>query len=285
MSAPPVGSWLPHGPEALGFAIGADAQIADGWLVRPLRIPPGLHGPDGILQGGFAASVPLLAARMADTFGAPLTRITSRLHAPTPLDAELRIALRPGDGPATHEVEVRDGDRRLVSSTVELAGHDPAPRVADLTDLAAVPLPPLQQQEVFERCWVCGGAPDHTHGQAIRFGYHGDAVVVPWVGDEVLASDAGVVDPLVVGAMLDCPGVWSAMPQLLEEGWLACLMGGLEIRHYRDVPSYEPLRLIGRLDSIDGRKVRVRTGLVDEAGVVYAIGAGLHVAVDHVPEV
>lgn len=275
--------WLPVGPPTLGFAIGDEADVSDGWVVRGLRTGPDLDGPEGILQGGFAASLPLLAARLADTFEAPITSIASRLHAPTPLDAELSVALRPADGTARHEVQIRDGDTLLVSAIVELAGHEPAPRAGDLLALADVPLPPPEPSDAYVHCWVCGSDPSHPHAQRLRIGRHGDGVVVPWVADEALADDRGYVDPLVVGAMLDCPGVWSAMPQLEAAGWGGCLMGGLEVRPYRDVPTYEPLRLVARLDGIDGRKVRVRTAIVDEAGTIYALGAGLHVAVAEMP--
>lgn len=279
----PDGSWSQLGPAALGFAVGADADVVDGWVVRPLWIPEDLDGPRGILQGGLAATLPLLPARLADTFGAPITSISSRLHAPTPLGSVVSAALRPADGTARHEVQIRDGDTVLVSSVVELAGHDPAPRSGDLLELASVPMPRLAVQEAFPDCFVCGAEHPHPHGQRLRIGRHGAGVVAPWVVDEALGDERGVVDPLVVGAVLDCPGVWSAMPQLTSQGWAGCLMGGLEVRVYRDVPTYEPLRLVARLDDLDGRKVRVRTAIVDEAGVVYALGAGFHVAVNEMP--
>lgn len=283
IAARPAGSWVESGPAPLGFALGADAEVADGWLVRSLWIPPALDGPQGILQGGLAATVPLVAARLADTFGAPITSITSRLHAPTPLRRAVTAALRPAEGTARHEVQIRDGGRLLVSSTVELAGHEPAPRCGDLLELAAVALPAPERSDAYPHCFVCGSAPSHPHAQRLRIGRHGGGVVVPWVVDEALADERGMVDPLLIGAVLDCPGVWSAMPQLEAAGWGGCLMGGLEIRPYREVPAYEPLRLVARLDDVDGRKVRVRVAVVDESGVVYALGAGLHLAVAQMP--
>lgn len=279
----PDGSWSEVGPPTLGFAIGADADVVDGWLVRPLWIPPGLDGPRGILQGGFAATIAQVPARLADTFGAPVTSVSSRLHAPTPLGTVVSAALRPADGTARHEVQLRDGDRLLVSSTVELAGHDPAPRSGDLLELASVPLPPEVPNDTYPDCWVCGNEPHHPHALRLRIGRHGEGVVIPWTVDEALADADGNIDPLVVGAALDCPGVWSVMPRLLADGFAGCLMGGMELRPYRPVPAYEPVRIVARTDQVDGRKVRVRVAIVDEDATVYALASGFHVAVAEMP--
>jgi hypothetical protein len=286
-------TWLDAGPPALGIAIGADADLDRGWLVRPLRVGAGLDGPAGILQGGLASTVATAAARTADPFGAPLTSVVARLHAPTPLERELAIALRPADGVARHEVEIRDADTRLVSATVELAGRDPVPSVPDLVELATGSLPPQQLQHTYPTCFVCG--PDNPHPHALRctFGYvRDDAVALPWLVEEALAAPRDPrargefvehVDPIVVGAALDCPGVWAATPALDAAGFAGCLLAGMEVRWYRDAPTYEPLRLVARHDELDGRKVRVRTALVDEDGTVFAVASALHIAVHEVP--
>lgn len=286
-------TWLAAGPPALGIAIGVDADLDRGWLVRPLRVGAALDGPAGILQGGLASTVATAAARTADPFGAPLTSVVARLHAPTPLEQELTIALRPAEGVARHEVEIRDADTRLVSATVELAGRDPAPSVPDLVELATGKLPPQQLQHTYPTCFVCG--PDNPHPHALRctFGYvRDDAVALPWLVEEALAAPrdprargefVAHVDPIVVGAALDCPGVWAATPALGAAGFAGCLLAGMEVRWYRDAPIYEPLRLVARHDELDGRKVRVRTALVDEDGTVFAVASALHIAVHEVP--
>jgi hypothetical protein len=286
---------MPAGPPALGIAVGADEASDRGWLVRAFRAGPGLDGPPGILQGGLASTVAGVVAGLADPFGAPLTSVTARLHAPTPLERDLLIALRPADGVARYEVELRDADRVLVSATVELAGRDPAPGVPDLTELAIGALPPQQDQHVFPTCFVCG--PDCTHPHALRrtFGYvRDDAVALPWLADDALAAPSldrvtdhldapGVIDPLLVGAVLDCPGVWAAMPTVQEAGYTGCVLAGFEVRHYRDAPTFEPLRLVARFDELDGRKVRARTALADEDGALYAVASALHITVAEVP--
>lgn len=271
-------------PTALGIEVGDDARVDGGWLVRDVQVPEGLDGPDDVLQGGFAAGLGLLGARLVDRFGAPVTAITARLQAPTPLAVPLTLALRDGDGVAHHDVELRHDGSTLVRSSLELAGRDPAPVVSDLLELATVALPPRDPQPEFPRCFVCGAAPTHPHAQRCLPGWHGDAVVNPWVADEVLAGDDGTVDPLVVAAMLDCPGAWSGMRLARAHGWSLVLLGTYEVRFYRDVPVLEPLRLVARADGIEGRKVRVRSALVDEEQVTYAVANAVHIAVSGAPQ-
>jgi hypothetical protein len=277
-------TWLPVGPPALGMTVGADADLDGGWLVRPFRAGAHLDGPRGILQGGLATAVPTAAAQLADRHGAPLTSVTARLHAPTPLEADLQLALRPADGVARHEVQLRDGERLLVSATVELTGRDAPPDVPDLAELATGPVPELTVHDEYPDCFVCGPANPHPHAQRCGFGHVGhDAVVLPWLVEDELATPAQTIDPVLVSAILDCPGVWAATPTLTDAGFHGCLLAGMEVRWYREAPAYEVLRIGARLDQMDGRKVRVRTALLDEDGQVYAVAAALHIAVTEVP--
>lgn len=274
----------PLGPPALGFALGTDARIEDGWVVREVTIPDGLDGPPGILQGGYAAGLLASIARSADTFGAPLTGIEARLHAPTPLGRLLVARIRAAGGVARTEVEVLDDGRRLVSGTVELAGHEPAPLGLDLLELAAVPLPEASPQQEYPTCVVCGPEPRHRTGLRLhpRYGPAG-TIVQPWVPDEQLGAD-GVVDPLVVAAVLDCPTVWAAIDPLRDAGYLGALLAGFRVVHHLDVPLGEPVRIVARCDGIDGRKVRARAAVVDEDGTVYAVASAFHVAVTALPD-
>jgi hypothetical protein len=278
MSAPT----LLAGPAALGIELSADARVEDGWLVRELVAPPGLDGPPGVLQGGFSAGITMAVARLADRFGAPVTSIEARLHAPTPLGQPLQARVRPSEQAARYQVETRDGDRLLVSAEVELAGHEPAARAFDLLELARVPLPEARPQHVFPHCWVCGPEPRHPHGQRIHPRVHREGEVSqPWVADDELGDDRSVVDPLVVAAVLDCPTVWACMHEVQALEMAGPLLAGYHLRFYRDAPVMEPLRTVARFDEADGRKLRGRSALVDEDGVTYAVAAALQVAVPH----
>jgi hypothetical protein len=282
MTAPTT---LPAGPPALGFELSTDARLdADGWLTRELVVPHGLDGPPGILQGGLAAGITAAIARAGDRFGAPLTAIDARLHAPTPLGRALAARVRPTDVAARYDVELRDGDTLLVSAEVELAGHDTAPRAFDLLELATVPLPPPEPQDAFPTCWVCGSAPVHPHAQQLHPRHVGrDAVSIPWVADEVLGDGDGVIDPLVVSAVLDCPTVWASIEHVRALGHAGALLAGYHLRIFHEARVMEPLRTVARLDDADGRKLRARGGLADEDGVLYAVSSAFHVSVPEVP--
>jgi hypothetical protein len=273
------------GPPALGFEIGDELVAdADGWFVRDLYAPPGLDGPAGILQGGFAAGIALAGARGVDRFGAPITSVHARLHAPTPLGRRLELRARATEQAASYEVETRDGEQLLVSAEVELAGHEPAPRAFDLLELAEVDLPPPSAQTAFPRCFVCGSDPKHPAAQRLLPRWHAPGtVVVPWVCDDDLGPD-GTVDPLVVSAVLDCPTVWAAWDAISDRGDAGALLARYQLTIFRDAPVMEPLRTVARLDEADGRKLHARGALLDEDGGVYAMSSALHISVPQVPQ-
>jgi hypothetical protein len=276
----------PAGPEVLGLALGAETTTTDdGWLVRELHAAPGLEGPPGILQGGLAVGVTVGAARLADRYGAPATSVDARLHAPTPIGRDLQIRARPTDA-GRHEVETRDGATLLVSAEVELAGQDPAPQVFDLAELARAPLPEPEPQAWFTSCFICGTEPAHEHAQHLYPGWHDHrSVISPWVADEIFGDERGVVDPLMVAAVLDCPTVWASWSHVRSRGDTGALLGGYHVRFFRDAPVMAPMRTVGRCDETDGRKIRARAALVDDDGVVYAASSAFQVSVSEVPRV
>jgi len=275
---------LVAGPDVLGIDVDAEAHVDDdGWSSRRWQASPGLDGPPGILQGGLAAGVTASIARLADRFDAPLTGVDARLHAPTPLGTDLTARLRAADGAARYQVETWGAGSLLVSAEVELAGHDPTPRIADLEELARMPLPPPEPQWEYPTCFVCGPAPTHPHGLHHYPRWHSDtSVVLPWIADEGF-SHGGVIDPLLVSAVLDCPSVWAAIAHIRGLGHVGALLAGFNLRLFRDAPAMEPLRIAARMDSADGRKIRSRAALLDEEGVLYALASAFHVAVAEVP--
>lgn len=271
------------GPPALGLSIAPAATTVDGWQVRALGVPTGLDGPDGILQGGVATTVLLGVARTADHFDAPVTSVQAQLHAPTPLGRAIDACVRPTGQAAVFDVELRDAGRVLVSGTVELAGHDPVTHVHDLASAGTGSLPTPQAQSTWSRCWVCGAHAAAPWAQRILPGWlRSDTVVSAWMADDTVAQD-GVVDPLVVGAVLDCSATWACRDTLAPTGRIGPMLVDFSVRFVRDVPAYEPLRIVGRFDRADGHAYRTRAALVDEDGVVYAVAAGVHVGVRRLP--
>jgi len=272
------------GPAGLGIDLGQPSTDADGWTVRDLIARPGLDGPNGVLQGGFAVGVAEAIARQVDPHGAALTSIEARLHAPTPLGRPLQARVRPAEGVARYAVETRDGDRLLVSSVVELAGHEPGPGPADLRELAAAPVPEPEPQYAFPRCFVCGPEPEHElalrlHPQLLS----PTSACNPFVVGDPLADEHGNAAPLVLAAVLDCPTVWASYAYVRSIGHQGALLGGFRLTFFADAPIMEPLKVVARMDDTDGRKIRARGAVVDDDGTCYAVSSALHISVAEIP--
>jgi predicted thioesterase len=248
-----------------------------------LRVDGHLNGPPAVVQGGIAAGMLLAAARSVDRFGAPVTSIDARLMAPTPTDTGVQAFVSRVAG-ATYEVETRIDGRELVAGTVELAGHDPIPRIADMMHLATVPLPEPQPQYAAPDCWVCG--PDNPHGLHLHPAWTPDgAIVQGFIVEEELADPNGVLDPLVVAALLDCPTVWCAQRHLDSISMRGAVLAGFHVRYFAEVPVGEPIRIVATMDEADGRKIRARSAILDEDGTVYAMASAFQYAVPDMPGV
>lgn len=277
-------AFLRLGPERLALRLGAEAsRDADGAARHVVQPASHLHGPRGVLQGGLAAGLLAEVARHGcERHRAPLTMFEARLHAPTPLAQELTATCR--EVAAGHfEAATYHGDTPLVTGHVEIAGHDIVPHVGDLAALARVALPEPTPQMSFPDCVVCG--PDNPEGLHLLPGWHTDtAVVTPFLPEEDLADDHGRLDPLVVAAVLDCPTVWASLTAIRANGHAGALLAVYHLRVFVDAPVMEPLRTVAIHESADGRKIRARSALIDEDGVVYAMARALHVSVPTLPD-
>lgn len=272
---------LPAATPAVGLEIATHATVDDGAIVRSFRAADHLHGPRGILQGGLATGIMLAAARLADRFDAPATSVGARLRRPTPLDADCTVRVVP-TAAARYDVSTWHGDDLLVEGEVELAGHDPAPQVADLQELATLPFPDEVEQRSFPDCWVCG--PDNPEGLRLLPRPAGEGrQSIPWIAPEELGDGRGRLDPLVVAAVLDCPTVWASMHHVEAQGHVGALLAGFRVGYFAPAPVLEPLRIVARSDHADGRKIEARSALVDEDGVVYAVASALQISVPEVP--
>lgn len=275
---------LPVGPTGLGIHLGASVVEREGWLVRRVLLEPGLDGPPGVLQGGLAASIGVAMARRQDPFNAPLTGIDARLYAPTPLGRPLELALRPTEQVARYEVLTLDHGTVLVRAEVELAGHEVAPRIADLAELAAGPLPQAQEQDAFPTCFVCG--PNSRHPLSPRLLPASPQPGVQrqgWIPEDALDDGSGLIDPMLIAAVLDCPCQWVAYPRLQDDGYAGGLLAGMQLRIYADTPVFEPVRIVGRLDGSEGRKHQARSALIDDDGVVHAVASTVMIGVAQIP--
>lgn len=273
--------WVPVGPDRLGLALDASPDRTGPWVVRRLRTATGLNGPPGVLHGGLTAGVLLGAARLEDRFGAPPTAVDARLRAPTPMEAAVATRVQPLRA-GVHEVQIVRGDDVLVSGTVTLAGHEVAPRVADLQSLAGRAEPeslPVAEHPA-PTCFVCGA--DNPRGLRMLPGVGDGWVVARLWAQPQDAGDDGSLHPVMVCAVLDCPALWAVWGQIRAGGWRAAVTGGLHVRFFGAAPVGEVLRVVAKADdhTEGSRRFGSRAALLGEDGTVYATSAVAIVAVD-----
>lgn len=282
---PPSSAAGSLGPHELGLEIVAHEAKSEDEHAIAFVAPARLAGPPGFLQGGLCAGALLAAARAVDPFGAPATHIDVRLHAPTPLEERIVARVRRVEA-ADYEVSLTHGDDVLVTGSLSLAGRDAPSGVGDLRELARVPLPePVPQTgHAFKGCWVCGY--DNPDGLQLLPGWPAEGrIVTPWVPDAWVADeDTGEVAPEIVCAVLDCPTAFASWHELEASAYGAVLLAGYRVTFHEQAPvATEPLRTVAMADGADGRKLRARSALVDEEGVVYATAHGLWIAVNETP--
>lgn len=282
-----------------------DEPTVDGDLaVATLHAEDFLVGPAGVLQGGVAAASLELASRaVSEVMGglgpgdprvAAPTMITTRLHQPTPVGADVAALVERvddvtfwvrtvvGDQAETADFGDQDevGGDVLVSGEVELAGHGPQPTLDDMVALALVDqMPAPVDVPMAPTCWVCGR--DHDGGLHLYPGWvDGAHVVEEWTPDERVAGDVGgFVDPAAVAAVLDCPTAFACRDHMAAEGFGGALLGGYTVAWFSRVPLGERLRIAARMDHAEGRKMRATSVLVGADGHVHAAASAFQVGV------
>lgn len=298
------------GPPALAI-VAAPRALTDaaGWLVRRVVLDPRLEGPPGVLQGGLAATLPLVVARAADPLGAPLTRLVARLVRPTPLGVPLTVRLR-STAAATFAVVVEHEGDALVEAEVELAGADALAGTGDLVELAALGSgavlgagagPRTDRAaglgaEPHPTCVVCGSLARGPAALSLAADEVAPgAVAVGWVPPERVAGETaalplgaavgppGVVDDLVLGAVLDCAAARATLPAARAGGATFVALGTFVLGLARPVGVLDPVRVVARTDGVEGRRLRARAAIVDDDGVVAATASVVNVALARLP--
>jgi len=227
-------------------------------MERTIRIPRRFHGPPESGNGGYVAG--LLGACVQ---GASAVR----LYSPPPLEVDLEV--------------------RREDATVVLARGETVVARARPTEVALeVPDPPGfgEAQEASERfrgfalhpfpsCFVCG--PRREAGDGLRI-FPGpvrdrDVVACPWIPDESLASDDGVVAPEFVWSALDCPGGF-AFPAPASG---AMLLGEIAVELAGTVSAGERCVLLAWEVDRRGRKHTTGSALFGESGACRAVALGI----------
>jgi len=278
------------GPPVLGIMV-SDPVAADGWTWWRLIAPPGLDGPPGVLQGGLVSALPVALARAIDPLGVPLTSLTARLEAPTPLGRPFVARARPAPGIGMFEVETWAAGVRLATVTVELAGHASLTALGDLAALALLPAPPPEPDPIYATCFGCGA--EATHPAALR-AYPAwidrQRMSIPWVAAEELTAPgrttpdgAQLLDELLVAAVLDCPTAWVSLDAARADGHVGVVLGTLRLQVAADAAVLDPLRITAQLDAQEGRRLRSRCAMVDSDGRVLASVDAVNIAVRSLP--
>jgi hypothetical protein len=233
---------------------------------RTLRIAARFNGPPtsgngGVVCGEIARSIPG-AARI-------------RLHAPPPLETELRIATTP------EGVGLFEGERLLAEgwpTDLDLEAP-PAPGFEEARE-ASHAFPGFDRHP-FPDCFVCG--PHRREGDGLRL-FPGplagsDVCATPWIPDASLVdparADAERIDPVFLWAALDCPGCFS-FPHP-EESFL--LLGELSARIDGSVTAGERCVIAGWTLAETGRKHVTGTALYDSAGRLRGVASATWIEV------
>jgi hypothetical protein len=206
------------------------------------------RGPPDSANGGYACGV--LGCRLHGP-----ARV--RLDRPPPLDRPLTLR-RAGE-----RIELLDADVRVAEGgTVEAAWDVPPPVPFDVATQATTRFP-WYNGHPFAGCFVCGPERDEGDGLRIFPGAIAERRVVgaPWVPADSVCDAAGIVQPEVVWAALDCPSWFGILA--FEPGVRYALLGQLSARVIRRPSAHERCVVIGWASGREGRKLHGGTAIYD----------------------
>jgi len=195
------------------------------------------------------------------------------LRLPPPLDRPLTLS---GDG---EQSRLTDG-ARLIGEAIRAPLDLEVPEAPGL-DMAIDSSRRYAgfESHPFEGCFVCGPARDPGDGLRLFPGVVEDTTTVaaPWIPDQSLRGDDGLVDRRHVWAALDCPSYFG-----LPHGPVA-LLGRLTAEIDRLPEVGEPLVVIGWPIEVNGRKSLAGSAVATAEGEVFARAAASWIEVDELP--
>ncbi|MFI6326462.1 hypothetical protein ACIBG8_53700 [Nonomuraea sp. NPDC050556] len=222
-------------------------------LQTVLTVPERFRGPQGIANGGW------IAATVADALSRNHTAVEVTLHAPTPLETELRLEHVANTATLSH------GDKLLVEAI---------PVAEDLEAPAFVPFNDAARAEAgfagwhghaFPECFACGL---REPGDGLRV-FPGpvegtDLVAAGWRVPFTVA-DADGVPNAIVGAVLDCITGWAHFGP-----GESALLGRLSLQIHRKVYPGGTYSVVGRATGAEGRKLFGSSALYEVDGTLVA---------------
>jgi hypothetical protein len=203
-----------------------------------------------------------------------------RLQVPPPLATPLTIERR-----SPVEADLLGEGGELIASARVVADVDlEAPEAATpaVAGASARPLDPASHP--FPTCFVCGPGRDDRDGLRIFAGPvagdDGQAVqrfAAPWIPDDSLPNDAGVVANEIVWAALDCPGGQAVL--VATDQASAVVLGTITASHDQPVIVGRTYTLTSWLLGREGRKFTCGALLADEHGTVIGRSRAIWIAV------
>jgi hypothetical protein len=229
------------------------------YVVFVLTIDARYNGPPGSANGGYACGA--VAAALPD--GAGAAEVT--LRTPPPLDAPMRIKPR-DDG-----IVVLSDDDVLVAEGHRVAAEFDSPSAVDfeMAVQASRGYPGFEHHS-YPGCFVCG--PERAIGDGLRLfpgAVSGRRVVAaPWIPNDSVGDEDGVVRDEVLWGALDCPSwfAWSAFEPFDGRP----LLGRLAAEILERPRAGDRLVSVAWPISRDGRKIYAGASLFTAAGALLA---------------
>jgi len=201
-----------------------------------------------------------------------------RLNAPPPLDTPM--TLRRSDGDAA---ELLLGDSLIGRGERTDAVWEVPPPVSFDEAVAASRGFPWFQGHPFSTCFVCG--PDRAEGDGLRIFpgplYQRRIVAAPWTPGPSVCDAAGLVQPEIVWAALDCPS-WFGILEF-ETDVRYSLLGQLTARLHERPAEGSRCVTVGWSSGREGRKLFGGTAIYADSGKLLATSAATWVELKDAP--
>lgn len=214
-------------------------------MAETVSIPRAFCGPPESGNGGYVCGV---TARLLTDGPAEVT-----LRRPPPLERALRVE-RSASRVALMDDDAVVADAVPTELDVELpppVSADSARRAVDAFDVAR-----YTDSHPFRGCFTCG--PDRAVGQGLRLFPaplldRADTAASPWVPQESLADETGLVRAEIIWAAVDCPSAFGHM--MRSDPWDPIVLGRLAADIRRRPAPGEDLAVGGWLIEDQGRKL------------------------------
>jgi hypothetical protein len=230
-------------------------------LQTVLTVPKRFRGPEGVANGGW------IAGAMAEALNGGRTAVEVTLHAPSPLETELRLEH------VANSVSLSHGDQLLVEA-IPVAEELEGPGFVSFNDAARAEAGFVGLQvHPFAECFACGL---REPGDGLRI-FPGpvagtDLVAAGWRVPFTVAGEDGV-PASIIGAVLDCITGWAHF----GPGETA-LLGRLAVQIHRPVRPGGQYSVVARPTGRDGRKMYGQSAIYELDGTLVAAGRATWIA-------